>query len=67
MFLFHSEFKGLRTSEPVLEFQSKGWQAQDTGRASVSVQVCRQEKTGVPIQKAAKQEEFSLTRGRAFC
>ena len=44
MFLFRSEFQGLRTSEPVLEFQSKGWQAQDTGRASVSVQVCRQEK-----------------------
>lgn len=29
MFLFHSEFKGLRTSKPVLEFQSKGWQAQE--------------------------------------
>lgn len=35
MFLFRSEFQGLRTSEPVLEFQSKGWQAQDPVRANV--------------------------------
>ena len=60
MFLFHSEFKGLRTSKPVLEFQSKGWQAQDTGRASVSVQVCRQEKTGVPIQKQPSKRNSPL-------
>ena len=63
MLLFHSEFKGLRTSEPVLEFQSKGWQAQDTGRASVSVQVCRQEKTGVPIQKQPSKRNSPLLGG----
>ena len=35
-----------------MEFQSEGWQAQDTGKASDSIPVLRQEKTDVPAQSS---------------
>ena len=47
-----------------MEFQSEGWQAQDTGKASVSVPVQRQEKTYVPVWRWSGRKS-SLLFGRA--
>ena len=47
-----------------MEFQSEGWQAQDTGKASDSIPVLRQEKTDVPVSRWSGRKS-SLLFGRA--
>lgn len=53
----------LKSWELMVQLQSEVWQAQDPGRAYVSMQVCRQDQSHCSSE-AVGQEEFSVIRGR---
>lgn len=59
------------TREPMVQFKSKGWQAQDPGRAKVSIWVRRQEKkkkANVTFKGSQAGRNLSyLEEGQPFC